>query len=83
MASVIVSEVFAAWLHDAGCSGKDLADKLTMFNKNVYWGGNNLQFMADLALNKVAAVNKPTVIAVIGAGDINNIFRFLPRENHI
>ena len=81
--SVIVSEVFAAWLRDAGCSGKDLADKLTMFNKNVYWGGNNLQFMADLALNKVAAVNKPTVIAVIGAGDINNIFRFLPRENHI
>ncbi|MEG2075519.1 MAG: hypothetical protein RRY34_03360 [Victivallaceae bacterium] len=54
-----------------------------MFNKNVYWGDTNLQFMADLALNKVASGNKPTVIAVIGAGDINNIFRFLPSENHI
>ncbi len=72
--SVIVTPVFAAWSEIGTITGADLAEK----------SGNHAQYLdkpwsviAKEALSYTG--KKPLLIAVIGAGDIEQIFHWLPR----
>ncbi|MCQ2352938.1 MAG: Mur ligase domain-containing protein [Victivallaceae bacterium] len=62
--SVIVTDVFAAWSESGARGGKELAEKIP----GAIYGGGNFSEIAATAKKNPA---RPLVIAVIGAGSVN------------
>ncbi len=73
---VIIAPVFAAWCEKGPKDGGDLAAKI----------GPKAEFLqadwSEIAARALESDGAPRVLAVIGAGDIERIFPFLPGANH-
>ncbi|MBO5763021.1 MAG: hypothetical protein J6R85_04030 [Lentisphaeria bacterium] len=73
--SVVIAPVFAAWSEQGPVNGADLA---TAIGENACYCGGSWQEIAEILLQ---TPRKPAVLAVIGAGDLDRVFAWLPGDN--
>ncbi len=71
--SVIITPVFAAWSDTGKVDGRDLAQAIGP--KAIYHNGGWEEIAAHLRRHPPL---EPTITAVIGAGDLNHLFKYLP-----
>ena len=71
--SVLVTQVFAAWSESGKVDGATLADALP----NATYAGSGWEETAKLAVAPPCPA-RPLLLAVLGAGDIEQVFKYLP-----
>ena len=70
--SVVIAPVFAAWSESGPVNGADLASAI---GEKACYSDGSWQEIAEILLQ---TPRKPAVLAVIGAGDLNQVFAWLP-----